>query len=302
RRLSQVTTDLPQRMLREKVNIWPESMVTEIDQLIGNFRVMATALGQKFQEITYAKETLELRVDERTKELTRANEELQKEIAERRLTERQRDHLLDELVHQVHFLQTLIDAIPNPIYFKDSSGQYQGCNLAFEQCLGVSRDEIVGKTVHDIFPLQTAEMFHKSDQELFERRDVQAYESQMYYADGLSHAVVFYKATYDDTHGNLGGLVGTIVDISERKQAEAERNHLMLELRQKNKELEGIVYVASHDLRSPLVNVQGFSRKLAKSCAELDTIISGHEMDEAKRTLAETILRERIPKSLGFIT
>lgn len=302
RRLSQVTTDLPQRMLREKINIWPESMVTEIDQLISNFRVMATALSQKFQEITYANETLELRVDERTKELTRANQELQKEIVERKLTERQRDHLMDELVNQVYFLQTLINAIPNPIYYKDRSGHYQGCNRAFEECLGVSRDEIVGKTVHDMFPLPVAEMFHKSDQELFERCGVQVYDTQMHYADGLDHAVVFYKATYDDTHGNLEGLVGAIVDISERKQAEAERNHLMLELKQKNKELEGIVYVASHDLRSPLVNVQGFSRKLVKNCAELDRILSGLDLDVATRTLVEPILRGNIPKSLGFIT
>ena len=302
RRLSQVTTDLPQRLLREKINIWPESMVTEIDQLIGNFRVMATALSQKFQEITYANETLELHVCERTKELTKANEELQKEIAERKLTERQRDHLMDELVSQVRFLQTLINAIPNPIFYKDRSGHYQGCNRAFEECLGVSHDEIVGKTAHDIFPPQMAEMIHKSDQELFERRGIQVFEAQMHYADGLSHAVVFYKATYDDTHGNLSGLVGNIVDITDRKQAEAERNHLMLELKQKNKELEGIVYVASHDLRSPLVNVQGFSRKLVKNCAELDRILSGLDLDAPTWTLVEPIIRGNIPKSLGFIT
>lgn len=300
--LSQVTTDLPQRLLREKISIWPESMVTEIDHLIGNFRVMASALSQKFQEITYAKETLELHVNDRTKELTRANEELQKEIIERKFAVRQRDHLMDELVNHVRFLQTLINTIPNPVYYKDRSGCYQGCNRAFEDCLGISHDEIVGKTVHDIFPLQTADMYHKSDQDLFEQRGVQVFEAQMYQADGLNHAVVFYKATYDDAHGNPGGMVGTIIDISERKQAEAERNHLMMELKQKNKELEGIVYVASHDLRSPLVNVQGFSRKLVKSCAELDRILSGLDLDTATRTLVEPVIRESIPKSLGYIT
>lgn len=302
RRLSSVTTDLPQRLLREKISIWPESMVTEIDQLISNFRVMATALSQKFQEITYANETLELRVEERTKELTRANEELQKEIAEREMTERQRDHLTDELVNQVRFLQTLINAIPSPIYYKDRSGRYQSCNRAFEECFGVSRDMVIGKTVHDIFPLQMAETYHESDQELFAQRGVQVFEAQLIYADGRNHAVVFYKATYDDIQGNLGGMVGIIVDISELKQAEAARNDLMLELKLKNKELEGIVYVASHDLRSPLVNVQGFSRKLAKNCAELDRIISGLDLDMAAQALLEPILRQNIPKSLGFIT
>lgn len=168
-RLSQVTTDLPKRLLRENISAWPESMISEIDQLIGNFKVMSVALSQRFQAITYTKEALEHHVAERTRELTLANAELQREISERRMTERQRDHL-------------------------------------------------------------------------------------------------------------------------------------MVELQKKNRELEGIVYVASHDLRSPLVNVQGFSRKLAKSCAELDGLMAGLGLDEADQVRIGPILRESIPKSLGFIT
>ena len=302
RRLSKVTTDLPQRLLHEKVNVWPESMVTEIDLLIGNFRVMATALGQKFHEITYANETLEQRVEERTSEFIKTNQELQKEIVERKLTERQRDHLMDELVNQLRFLQTMINAIPNPIYYKDGKGVYQGCNRAFEDCLGFSKEDIIGKTVYDIFPPQRAEVFDKADQELLNQPGVQVYETQINYVDKLSHTVLFCKATYEDTQGKLAGLVGTIIDITERKQAETERNHLMVELRQKNKELEGIVYVASHDLRSPLVNVQGFSRKLLKSCTDIDKIISSLDLNAMERAELEPILRQKIPKALGFIT
>jgi len=302
RRLSQVTTDLPERLLRENVTAWPESMVTEIDQLIDNFKAMSIAQRQKFQEITHVNEHLELRVEERTKELTLANEELQREIAERKLTERQRDYLTDELVSHVQFLQTLINTMPNPVYYKDRAGRYQGCNRAFEECLGISRLEIVGKTAHDLFPPAMANIYDKSDQELFERPGVQVFENQMYYADGQPHAVIFYKATYQDLQGKTEGLVGTIVDISERQKAETERDHLMVELKQKNKELEGIVYVASHDLRSPLVNVQGFSRKLGKSCSDLEKIVAGLDMDDATRVLMESMVSENIPKSLKYIT
>jgi signal transduction histidine kinase len=83
---------------------------------------------------------------------------------------------------------------------------------------------------------------------------------------------------------------------------ERQRDRLMVELQLKNKELEGIVYVASHDLRSPLVNIQGFSRKLGKSCTQLDQLIAPCDMGNEERQQLDRILREAIPKSLGFIT
>jgi PAS domain S-box-containing protein len=301
RRISQLTTDLPERLMREKIETWPSSMITEVDQLISNFKVMSEALIQRFREISYANETLELRVEDRAKELTRANTELQKEISGHQATERQLDHMMNELINQLRLLQTLIDAIPNPIFYKDANGLYQGCNLAFEECWGLSREEIVGKTVDDIFPVATADIFKKADEQILARKEYQVYETRMRYADGLNHAVIFYNATFNNTKGNLAGLVGTIIDISSRKQAETERDRLMIELQRKNKELESIVYVASHDLRSPLVNVQGFSRKLIKSCAEIDRIISNLPCSDQEKEQLRPILHESIPKSLGFI-
>jgi PAS domain S-box-containing protein len=266
-----------------------------------NFRAMADALAGKFQEITLYNETLEARVRERTQELIRANEELQRENAERTQTEQQRDQLLDELVNQLRFLQKIIDAIPNPIFYRDMDGVYQGCNRAFEESWGLSREEIVGKTVRDLFSEETARMFRASDLDgLGGRPGAQVFESQLCYADGRNHEVIIYKSTYDDIRGNAAGVVGSIVDISLRKKAEAERDRLVVELQQKNKELEGIVYVASHDLRSPLVNIQGFSRKLSKNCTELESLLAG-ELGEEQRLRLERILGESIPKSLGFV-
>ncbi len=300
--LSQVTTDLPERLTREKITSWPVSRIAEIDQLIANFRDMSKALGHRFQEITYSNENLEMRVGERTSQLSKANAELKKEVLDRQRTERQRDHLMDELISQVHFLQTIIDAIPNPIFYKDTSGLYQGCNRSFEEKWGLSREEIVGKSVYELFPRQAADVFDKADRQLFEAGGVQVYETQLRYVDNLLHSVIFYKAAYLDTSGKTGGLVGTIIDITDRKAIETERDRLMIELRQKNKELEGIVYVASHDLRSPLVNVQGFSRRLANGCAEIDSILSGLDLSGEIREKLHPILSVNIPRSLGYIT
>ena len=84
-------------------------------------------------------------------------------------------------------------------------------------------------------------------------------------------------------------------------QKVAERGRLMVELERKNKELESIVYISSHDLRSPLVNIQGFGKNLQKYFGQVL-----HELAEATtledlRTTTQPILAERIPKVLGFI-
>jgi signal transduction histidine kinase len=91
-------------------------------------------------------------------------------------------------------------------------------------------------------------------------------------------------------------------EIDERVRAELERDRFLKELQTKNKELESIIYVSSHDLRSPLVNIQGFSRKLAKSCTMLTTTLQNVELPPESREELQSLLTENIPRSLAFIT
>lgn len=300
RTLSRMTTDLSERLENDEGIIWPTSTISELDLLLRNFQAMAGALSEKFMELSRAKSTLEERVNERTRELKEANAFLSMEIQERIQAEDDRDRYLNALLDQLEFQTILLEAIPNPIFFKNREGIYLGCNSAFLRLIDLQKEDVVGKTVFDIFPSDLAAVYNQADQSLFSRGGVQQYETEI----GSSHnmrSVIFYKATYSGKNAAIEGLVGVILDISERKQAETQRDQLMLELSHKNKELESIVYAASHDLRSPLINIQGFSRKLEKSCRELEKLVAALVPEAVLPDAVREIFTQTLPKSLGFI-
>jgi len=95
-------------------------------------------------------------------------------------------------------------------------------------------------------------------------------------------------------------FTGYFQDITARKEADQERERLLGDLASKNKELETVVYVASHDLRSPLVNILGFSQRLEKAFGEALEALD-HAPPEVLRERLEPILKERIPAALRFI-
>ena len=127
-----------------------------------------------------------------------------------------------DLRTQLSFTQQLIEAIPNPVFFKDNAGRYLGCNRAFEDYIGVQRDNLIGRTIFDIAPADMAERSQLFDKALLDQPGTQVYESAIADArDGTRRDVLFNKATFFDPAGAVAGLVGVIVDITQRKQLEA---------------------------------------------------------------------------------
>jgi diguanylate cyclase (GGDEF)-like protein/PAS domain S-box-containing protein len=143
-----------------------------------------------------------------------------------------------ELRTQLSFTQQLIEAIPNPVFFKDAQGRYLGANKAFEDYLERPRAEFIGKTVFDILPDEMADRSHVADRRLLDQPGTQVYEATMGSAPGgQPREVIVNKATFYDPSGAVAGLVGVIVDITQRKQLEAAT-------RDSNERLRAVIHAA----------------------------------------------------------
>lgn len=140
--------------------------------------------------------------------------------------ELERDRSTRALERQLHFLQVVVDAIPNPVFYKDTHYRYLGCNTEFENFFGIKREDLIGKSVFDIAPRDLALEYNEKDLEVAEKEGIRIYESSVERADGTRRHVIFRKAKFTDLHGTPGGIVGTVIDVTERRKAEQEAHHL----------------------------------------------------------------------------
>ncbi len=210
----------------------------------------------------------------------------------RDITESKRTEQL--LQDQVRFVNQLLAVMPNPVFFKDAEGRYLGCNRAFEEFIGRTREEIVGKSVHDLAPKALADIYFDADRKLLERPGEQVYEAAVRAADGSPRQVMFYKATFTKADGSLGGLVGTIADLTPRVEAERLLRGADERLREAIEHLNEPVCITDAEDRIVVAN-RSFR---ALNAAVAESIAPGRHYEEHLRAGIE---RGLFPEAVGRV-
>ena len=196
--------------------------------------------------------------------------------------------------------RTLLRNIPQKIFYKDLNSKYVLCNDSFAGDLNIKPYEIKGKTDYDFFPPQLSEKYRANDKKIIQSGKTEETEEK-YFSGGKELIVHTLKAPIKDVNGNIIGLLGIFWDITEQKHAQYERDRFSRELERKNEELESIIYVASHDLRTPLLNIHGFSHEVLKNYDLLCSELEDKKIYRSLETKTQTALKENIPEYLGYI-
>ncbi len=199
--------------------------------------------------------------------------------------------------------RTIFENAVEGIYQTTPSGKFLSVNPAFAKMFGFNSPEQMIENVTDIGnQIYVNAEDRERLKELLNKNDkVENFEVQMFRKDKTKIWVLVNIHVVRDNKGSLLYFEGTNIEITQRKEAEQEREKLLRELSRINKELESIVYVTSHDLRSPLINILGFSQNLSKICQDLMPTLKDQRIPEDLRMQMDNLADKKIPMALNYI-
>ncbi len=207
---------------------------------------------------------LEQEVASHTEALRAANDWLLNEIVQRQQTQEQLQASQAALKEREQHLRSLLDNIPDPIWFKNLEGVYISCNKAFARMLGKDEHQVVGNTEEQLVQRELSEAFRFNDQLALKNSQLHRYEQHIHIDGQTDYLLDISKVAVRDELGNPIGILGIGRDIAAQKEAERQLSIAKETAEEATRAKSRFLANMSHEIRTPLNAVLGYTQLLMR--------------------------------------